>query len=76
MDINEFVSYFAEQFEETDSTLFTPQTNFRNNDEWSSLTALTIIAMVDEKYSVKLTGDDLRKSVTIEDVFNIVNTKK
>ena len=50
MDINEFIEHFAEQFEETDAAEFKADTKFHDLDEWSSLMALNIIAMVDEEY--------------------------
>jgi acyl carrier protein len=76
MDINEFIEHFAEQFEETDHAVFAANTNFRELEEWSSLIALNIIAMVDEEYDVTLKGADIEKSKTIEDLFNIVKSKK
>ena len=76
MDINNFVTNFANQFEETDSSVFTKDTVFKNLDEWSSLMALSIIAMVDEEYGVALKGDDIRSANTIEDLFEIVKSKK
>lgn len=75
MEINEFVAHFAEQFDETDANEFAPETKFRDLDEWSSLIALNIIAMVDEEYDVTLKGDDVRNSNTIEDLYNIVKAK-
>lgn len=75
MELNEFVQNFASQFEETEATEFKAETAFRNLDEWSSLTSLSIIAMVDEEYNVRLTGDDIRNSKTIEDIYNIVKSK-
>ena len=75
MELNDFVTKFAEQFDDTDVSLFTPQTHFREIDEWSSLIALSIIAMVDEEYGVTLKGDDIRNSDTVEDVFNAVKAK-
>lgn len=75
MELNDFVTKFAEQFDDTDVSLFTPQTHFREIDEWSSLIALSIIAMVDEEYDVTLKGDDIRNSETVEDVFNAVRAK-
>lgn len=75
MEINEFVQNFAAQFDETDASEFKEQTAFRAIDEWSSLTALSIIAMVDEEYRVKLTGEDIRNSKTIEDIYQIVVSK-
>lgn len=75
MDTTEFVKNFAEQFDETDASEFSMDTIFRNLDEWCSLIALSIIAMVDEAYKVKLTGDDIRNSKTIGDIYNIVKAK-
>ena len=75
MEIEKFIENFAAQFEETDAEAFAPEIKFREIDEWSSLTALSIIAMVDEEYHVKLTGDDIRASKTIEDVYNCVKSK-
>jgi acyl carrier protein len=75
MEINDFVKNFSELFEETDSSVFKSSTRFRDIEEWSSLTALSVIAMVDEKYHKNLTGDDIRKSQTVEDIFNIVKAK-
>ena len=75
MEIKEFIQHFAEQFEETDTNEFIAQTNFRELVEWSSLIALSIIAMVDEEYDVTLKGEDIRNAQTIEDLFNTVNSK-
>lgn len=75
MKIKDFIENFAAQFEETDASVFTPETVFHELDEYSSLIALSIIAMVDEEYDVALKGDDMRSAVTIEDLFNIVKSK-
>lgn len=75
MELYEFVAHFAEQFEDTDKSLFTPSTKFREVEEWSSLMALSIIAMVDEEYDVAIKGVDIRSAVTIEDLYNIVKSK-
>ena len=73
--LNEFVELFAEQFDETDASEIQASTVFHDLDEYSSLIALSIIAMVDEAYDVTLKGDDMRSAVTIEDLFNIVKSK-
>ena len=75
MEIKEFIENFAAQFDDTDASVFTPETVFHELDEYSSLIALSIIAMVDEEYDVALKGDDMRSAVTIEDLFNIVKSK-
>ena len=73
--LEEFVALFAEQFEDTDSSEITADKNFRDLDEWSSLIALSLIAMVDEEFDVILTGDDVRGSVTVEDLYKAVIAK-
>ena len=75
MDINEFIQHFAELFDETAPCEFTSQTVFHDLDEYSSLMALSIIAMINEEYDVTLKGNDLSAAVTLEDLFNIVKSK-
>lgn len=61
--------------DDTDAALIAESTIFRDLDEWDSLTALSLIAMVDDEYSIKLTGDDIKSSVTIKDLFEKVSSK-
>ena len=75
MKIEDFIQNFADQFDDPEITGLSPSMRFRDIEGWSSLVALTIIAMVDEVYRVRLTGDDVRKSETIEDIYNIVKSK-
>lgn len=72
MDINAFLDNFAGQFDDTPAGRIKPDTVFRDLDEWSSLVALSIIAMVDEEYGVTLKGDDIKNATTIRDIFNRV----
>lgn len=76
MDINTFIENFADQLDETDASTLNSETIFAELDEWSSLTALSIIAMVDEEYEVTLKGDDIKKALTIQDLFDTVKSKK
>jgi acyl carrier protein len=76
MNIQEFIENFAAQFDDTDAALFTAETNFKQLDEWSSLTALSIIAMVDDEYDVIIKGNDILSSDTIQDLFNIVEKQQ
>ena len=75
MELQEFITNFANQFEETDSSVFTKDTVFKNLDEWSSFMALSSIALCDEAYDVTLKGDDISNSNTIEDLFNLVKSR-
>ena len=75
MDIHEFIKDFAGQFDDTPETEFNADTEFKNIEEWSSMTALVVIAMVDEKYNKKLTGNDIREATTVTDLFKIIQKK-
>lgn len=76
MEITKFIELFSEQLDDTSLSDLTQFTKFRDLDEWSSLTALSIIAMVDDEYDVRIKGDDIRNSETIEDLFSIVKSRK
>lgn len=76
MELKDFVQNFAEQFDETDPSEITASTNFRELEEWSSLIGLSVIAMIDEEYDVTLRGEDMRKANTVEQLFEIVKSKK
>ena len=75
MELKEYNRLLAEEFNETPSEVFQPDTNYRELDEWSSLTALSIISMVDENFDLQLTGADLRSAKTIEELFDIIQNK-
>lgn len=75
MEIKEFIEKFADIFDDTDITTLTPETKFRELGEWSSLTALGVIAMADEEFDVELSGNELRTANTIQDLFNLIKGK-
>ncbi len=75
MDIKEFIEYFAGELDETTVDELTPDTDFKSLNEWSSLTALSIIAMIEDNYEKEVTGEDLRRSTTIKDLCNLVENK-
>lgn len=75
MEIKEFIANFADQFDETDASVFTAETKFRELEEWSSLIALSVMAMIDDEYDVQLTANEMREAQTIQDLFNMVSSK-
>jgi len=75
MELNEFVEKFAEQFDDTDPSEIKAETNFRDLDEWSSLIGLSVISMIDDEFEVTLKGEDMRQAHTVEELYNIVQSK-
>ncbi|MFR3329454.1 MAG: acyl carrier protein [Odoribacter splanchnicus] len=75
MELQEFIKLFAEQFDETPMDVFVSTTDYKNLEEWNSLTALSVIAMVDDECEKRITGADLRACTTIEELYNLVLSK-
>ena len=76
MEIKEFIKDFADQFDDTEFEECKPETDYREDlDEWSSLTGLAILNMIDKKYGVKLTNSDIKAADTIQSLFDLVASK-
>lgn len=75
MELKKFVIEFADQFDETDPSEITAETLFHDLDEWDSLVALAVLNMAEKKYGKKITFDEMKKCVTVEDLFKVVESK-
>lgn len=72
MTVENFIKELQEEvFMETEISLITPETNFKNLDEWDSLTALSLIAHFDMNLGKKISGDQIKNAVIIQDLYNI-----
>lgn len=76
MDQQTFIENFAGLFEDTDTSNFTLDTDFRDNEEWSSILGLECMAMIKMEYEVNLRGEDIMNSKTIGDIYRIVEAKQ
>ena len=75
MKLEEFFEHFFEELDDADIENINIKTDFKNIEEWDSLVALSIIAMIDEEFEVLLTGSDMMNSTTIEDLYNLILSK-
>jgi acyl carrier protein len=75
MELNDFIKNFADQFDDTDGSEITAHTVYTELDEWSSLTTLSIIAMVKTEYKKTVTGAEIRACDTVEDLFHLLEKK-
>jgi acyl carrier protein len=73
--MQKFIENFHEILEDTQISELNQQTNFKKLDEWDSMMALMLIAMVDEKYNKQINGTDIKESNTLEDLYNLINSK-
>lgn len=75
MEIQDFITNFANQFDDTDFAEFSPDTNFRDLEEWSSLTALAVLNMIEKKYSTNVKANEMLTVGTIQELFDLVKSK-
>ena len=73
MDIQDFIKNLANQFDDPDSIIITPSTEFKKLDEWNSLAALSVICMIDEEYGIAINGESIRNANTVQDLFDIIS---
>lgn len=75
MELNDFIANFADQFEDTDPEEITAESKFHEFDEWDSLIALAVLNMTEKRYGKKITFDEMKKCVTVTDLFNLIDKK-
>lgn len=75
MELNTFIKEFASQFDDTDESEFSADTVYQELDEWSSLMAMSIIALIKSDYNKTVTGKEVRDCETIKDLFDLVESK-
>lgn len=75
MEMTDFLHKFAEQFRNTPISEFTPDTNFWEIDEWSSIVALSVVVMIEEEYGVILRSADVKGVRTIQELFDVVKER-
>lgn len=76
MELNVFIEKFAEQFEDTDPSEITAETNYRELDEWSSLVGIMVIAFVKTEMGKTVTGDELKACQSVEQLYNLIMAKQ
>ena len=71
--INEFIEQFLTAVDFQDAVEVKPDTVLLDLPEWDSLAALGVIVMFDIEYGKTIIGDDLKQSITIQDLFNLLS---
>ena len=71
--VNNFIEQFLTAVDFQDPVEVTPDTVLLDLPEWDSLAALGVIVMFDIEYGKTIIGDDLKQSITIQDLFNLLS---
>jgi acyl carrier protein len=73
--INEFIVKVEEEFEDLDNGVLKPESVIRDHFTWDSINALILIAHMNVEYGVVINAEDLVNSKTVQDLYDIVNTR-
>jgi len=74
MNIESFIEGLSKNvFTDTPNQLLVKGTEYMELEEWTSMTAFTMISYIYNEYGKKLLLPELLQAPTIEDLFNIVN---
>ena len=76
MEINEFIKKFVDQFDDLELDDVNPESVIRDFDEWSSMIGLSLLNMADKEYGVKLSFDELKHAITVQELFDTIANKQ
>ena len=69
MEIDAFIEKFAEAIEVEDASSLTPETPFRDLEEWSSISVMLLIAYYEDEFDKQIFSSDIRACKTINDLY-------
>ncbi len=75
VNIDEFIVRVEDEFEDLRNGALKPDSVIKEQFNWDSINALIFIAHVNVEYGVVINAEDLVKSVTIKDLFDIVKSR-
>ena len=76
MEINDFIAKLEAEFQDIGTVSLTPKTLLRDIEGWNSMHILLLVAMIDVNYGVLLSGEDLKKVASVQELFDFVQSKK
>lgn len=74
MTIEEFVQKVQDELQDTPAEKITADTNYKELDEWGSLTSLSLISMIEEEYDKLITGADVRARNSVRELWKYVES--
>jgi acyl carrier protein len=75
MKIEQFIIDFVEATDDESANPLNSETIFRELDSWDSLAALSIMAMIDDKYQANLSADEMKSANNLGELFALIKTK-
>lgn len=74
MKLEEFVKKVQGEMQDTPADQITADVNYKELDEWGSLTSLGLISMIEEEYDKLITGADIRAQNSVKELWEFVES--
>lgn len=75
MTLHEFTINLEKEFEDLEPGTLTPDTNYRDIKNWSSIYALIVVAFIDLNFDIILNANDLKGANTVKELYELVISK-
>lgn len=72
MELKEKMALIEEALD-TEEGMLTTETSLDDLDEWDSIAALSLIAILDEHFNKTITGAEIKALKTVGDILNYMN---
>lgn len=76
MELETFIKNFEVAVEDVEVGTLSGTTTFRSLEQWDSLAVLTVIAMVDAEYDVRLKAKELKQVETLAELHALIAAKQ
>lgn len=74
MNVEEFIPILAGMME-ADAADIQPDTEYQELEEWSSVTAMTLIAFAKTQFGKTITGQAIRRAKTVEELLILITAQ-
>jgi acyl carrier protein len=75
MQLQQFIIDFIDAIDVEAISPLNAETIFRELDSWDSLAALSLMAMIDDKYQTSLTANEMHLTNTLGELYTLIQSK-
>ena len=76
MELDTFIKNFEEAVEDVEVGSLSGDSVYRSLEHWDSLAVLTVIAMVDTEYDLRLKAKELKQIETLSELHALLESKQ
>jgi acyl carrier protein len=75
MELQSFITGFADQFEDIELGSIHANTDFKKMEKWDSLATMLVIGFISSEFKINLSKSDMDACTTVQDLFDFIKLK-